>query len=225
MKRSLPFVSAGRFGGAGRFGRAGQVGNAGQVGSLSRFGNASQFMGVLGCWFAFSVLLLFTGSCSQRISAEATMLPPIIETDSASQKYNMQLDFMKHHFSGMLIVRRMPNEEIRILATTYFGLSLFDFALRGETFEVKSCIEPMKKEKILKLLEADFRQLFLPNQAARMTEKSKTFEKRISGRGFGKSIFSLSEYVDGKPKRVQIRHPWIRLTIQLDPLSDIQTSV
>ena len=36
---------------------------------------------------------------------------------------------MKHHFSGMLIVRQMPSNEIRILGSTYFRLSLFDFFL------------------------------------------------------------------------------------------------
>ena len=36
--------------------------------------------------------------------------------------------FHKHHFSGMLIVRQMPDNEIRILGSTYFGLSLFDFS-------------------------------------------------------------------------------------------------
>ncbi len=39
----------------------------------------------------------------------------------------MQLDFMKHHFSGLLIVRKLPDNEIRILASTYFGLSLLIF--------------------------------------------------------------------------------------------------
>ena len=58
---------------------------------------------------------------------------------------------MKHHMSGMLIVRRMPDNEIRIVASTYFGLSLFDFSLRNDQFTVNSCIEPMNKEKELKL--------------------------------------------------------------------------
>lgn len=58
----------------------------------------------------------------------STVLPAIELTQGeSSQKYNIQLDFMKHHMSGMLIVRRMPDNEIRIVASTYFGLSLFDF--------------------------------------------------------------------------------------------------
>ena len=105
--------------------------------------------------FVSLTVLLFLGiqvqtSCSPRISGEGSTMPPIIELTQGegSQKYNIQLDFMKHHMSGMLIVRRMPDNEIRIVASTYFGLSLFDFSLRDDQFNVNSCIEPMKKEKV-----------------------------------------------------------------------------
>lgn len=75
--------------------------------------------------YASWLLLLFILlSCSHRVTGEATALPPILQAEAQSQKYNLQLDFMKHHFSGMLIVRQMPDNEIRILGSTYFGLSL-----------------------------------------------------------------------------------------------------
>ena len=78
--------------------------------------------------YASWLLLLFILlSCSHRVTGEATALPPILQAEAQSQKYNLQLDFMKHHFSGMLIVRQMPDNEIRILGSTYFGLSLFDY--------------------------------------------------------------------------------------------------
>ena len=102
--------------------------------------------------FVSLTVLLFLGiqvqtSCSPRISGEGSTVPPVIELTQGeeSQKYNIQLDFMKHHMSGMLIVRRMPDNEIRIVASTYFGLSLFDFSLHDDQFNVNSCIEPMKK--------------------------------------------------------------------------------
>ena len=99
------------------------------------------------------ILYLFT-SCgsSKTIAGDATShVTPIICAEEYSQKYNMQLDFMKHHFSGLLIVRKLPDNEIRILASTYFGLSLFDFSLRENEFHVNSCIEPMKKKKMRKI--------------------------------------------------------------------------
>ena len=104
--------------------------------------------------YASWLLLLFILlSCSHRVTGEATALPPILQAEAQSQKYNLQLDFMKHHFSGMLIVRQMPDNEIRILGSTYFGLSLFDFSLHRDTFIVNSCMEPMRKKKMLKILD------------------------------------------------------------------------
>lgn len=170
--------------------------------------------------YASWLLLLFILlSCSHRVTGEATALPPILQAEAQSQKYNLQLDFMKHHFSGMLIVRQMPDNEIRILGSTYFGLSLFDFSLHRDTFIVNSCMEPMRKKKMLKILETDFKNLFLKSEKARIKKKSSTFEQRISGKGFGKTAFTLSNFVNGQAEKVQIKHPLIRLRIQLDKLN------
>ena len=114
----------------------------------------------------------------------------------------------------------MPDNEIRIVASTYFGLSLFDFSLHDDQFNVNSCIEPMKKEKVLKLLEMDFRRLFLNGKDVRVkaTEDNAT-QKRISGKGFGKSVVYITGDTPGDPAQIKIKHPWIRLTIRLDKLS------
>ena len=170
------------------------------------------------------VLCLLTSCASPKVvEGDASVhSAPIICAQEFSQKYNMQLDFMKHHFSGMLIVRELPDNEIRILASTYFGLSLFDFSLRNEEFQVNSCIEPMKKKKILQLLETDFKNLFLNGKNIRIKKKNSTFEKRVTGSGFGKSVFYLSEFVSGHPKQIKIKHPWLRLSIQLDNLKEKQ---
>ena len=163
-------------------------------------------------------------SCSPRMSGEGSTVLPAIELTQgeSSQKYNIQLDFMRHHMSGMLIVRRMPDNEIRIVASTYFGLSLFDFSLRNDQFTVNSCIEPMKKEKVLKLLEMDFRRLFLSEKGTRVkASKDSTTEKRTTGKGFGKSVVYITGNTPGDPAQIKIKHPWIRLTIRLDKLSNL----
>lgn len=168
------------------------------------------------------IFCLLTSCASSRHAGEgsATPVPPIIRAEAYSQKYNMQLDFMKHHLSGLLIVRKLPENEIRILASTYFGLSLFDFSLKDGEFLLNSIIEPMRKKKILLLLEADFKNLFAEGQHIRIKEKSSSFEKRVAGKGFGKSVFYLSEFVAEAPEQIRIKHPWLRLNIQLDKLKE-----
>lgn len=98
-------------------------------------------------------------------------------------------------------------------------VGLFDFSLHCDTFIVNSCIEPMRKKKMLKILETDFKNLFLKSEKAHIKKKSSTFEQRISGKGFGKTIFTLSGFVNGQAGKVQIKHPLIRLRIQLDKLN------
>lgn len=97
----------------------------------------------------FFLIVQLQTSCSPRISGEGGTVPPAIEltAEEGSQKYNIQLDFMKHHFSGMLIVRRMPENEIRILASTYFGLSLFDFPCVERISLSTAASLPCKKRK------------------------------------------------------------------------------
>lgn len=130
------------------------------------------------------ILHLFTSCTSSKIIERnaAFPIPPIICAKEYSQKYNMQLDFMKHHFSGLLIVRKLPENEIRILASTYFGLSLFDLSLRGDEFHVNSCIEPMKKKKILKLLETDFKNLFSNGTNIRIRKKAVPLKKEFQAK-------------------------------------------
>lgn len=169
----------------------------------------------------FILILYVLTSCvsSKVVSGDVSLeVAPIIRAEESSQKYNLQFDFMKHHFSGLLIVRKLPDNEIRIVASTYFGLSLFDFSLRGNEFHVNSCIEPMRKKKILRLLETDFKNLFLSENNLRIRKKSNTFEKRTTGSGFGKSVFYLSEFVAGQPEQIRIKHPWLRFSMQLKPL-------
>ncbi|NDV67005.1 hypothetical protein [Bacteroides sp. 224] len=168
------------------------------------------------------ILLLFCvagSSCSSGKKNSKAELPEIISTDSTSRKYNLQLDFMKHHFSGMLVARRMNTDEIRIIFTTYFGLSVFDFSLKGDSLHINSCIEPMRKKKVIELLERDFKLLLLPSAHTKVKEKSSTFEKRINGSGLGKAIISLSDFQEREPQCVEIKHPWIRLKIQLNQLT------
>ncbi len=169
-------------------------------------------------------LCLFASCASSKMADAGSSVPAVIRAEAYSQKYNMQLDFMKRHLSGILIIRKLPDKDIRIIASTYFGLSLFDFSFRGDTFHINNCIEPMQKKKVLQLLETDFKNLLLEGRNIHIKEKNDTFEKRATGNGFGKSVFYLSEFVAGHPEQIRIKHPWLRLSIQLNKLEESQVA-
>lgn len=158
-------------------------------------------------------LLLALLSCSSKV------LPaPLLKVDSEMQKFSMQISFKKQNFSGMLIVQRRAENEIRIVASAFFGPTLFDFGLRDEVFNVYSCIEPLRNNRIIKLFEHDFKKLFLPNQKFRKIELNEEFAEKISGRNFGKSIFRTYSSSSKDFKMLTIKHPWIGVSISLERL-------
>lgn len=94
----------------------------------------------------------------------------MVDASSRLCKYNMTVDFMRKHFSGLLLVKETPAGTYRTLFSTHFGLSLFDFEIGRDTLIVHHCVAPLKKKKILRLLQKDFSILFglnlLPEEKA-----------------------------------------------------------
>lgn len=171
--------------------------------------------------FVSLLLIIFIMSaCYPKIGKEMVSLPPIVNADTIVKKYNIQMDFMKRHLSGVLIVKRMGEHEVRLFASTYFGPSLFDLSICSDSLIVHNCIEPMRKKSVLRLLESDFKSIFFSQSTFKVKEKHGGFERRTRGCGFSKSIIELSTFVDGQPESIRIRHPWMRIKIQLDKLNE-----
>lgn len=163
--------------------------------------------------------LLLLISCSPKTYPPKVQEYPLINVDNKAQKYNLQLDFMRKHFNGILAIRKMEDKEIRIIAVTPFGLSLFDFGLKeNEEWTVYSCIEPMRKDKFLKILERDFKLLLLPERNFEKAETKDNYTKFAIGKGFSKSTIFVSpakENIDN----IKIKHAWwLGLTITLDKI-------
>lgn len=167
--------------------------------------------------YIIALVALGTGCSSTKYIYDPNSIIEI--TESSTQKYNLQLDFKKHHFSGMLLIKELNSGEIRIVGTTYFGMSLFDFSLSNGSFLVNSCIEPLKRKKLLLLLESDFRQLLLTNQRRKVKAKADYDRRYGFGRWFGKTFICINED-EGAVESVKLKHTWIGLQIQLDPIDN-----
>lgn len=165
-----------------------------------------------------SILLLMLSSCSSKVIPIGQGNPPLLGVDSEMQKFNMQLSFKKRSFSGMLIVQRRADCEIRMVASTYFGPTLFDFGLRDGQFIVYSCVELLQNHRVIQLFENDFKKLFLPDQKFRKTKACDEYNEKVSGRNFGKSVFQVHKIQGQNTKKVAIRHPWIGIAINLESL-------
>lgn len=159
------------------------------------------------------ILILVLSSCSSKV------LPtPLLKAGSDMQTFNMQINFKKQSFSGMLIVQHRTDNEIRIVASTFFGPTLFDFGLKDGQFNIYSCIEPLHNKGVIRLFENDFKKIFLSNQAFRKIKSHEEYTEHISGRIFGKSIFQTFKSQNNGFEKLTIKHPWIGVNISLERL-------
>lgn len=167
-------------------------------------------------YFLFFSILICIGltSCSKKLYPTGTENHALINVDNTVQKYNLKMDIRKNHMSGILAVRKMDSGEIRIVGVTQFGLSLFDFGLQGENWQVHSCIEPMRNKRFLNLLESDFKLLFLPDRKVKKIEQKDDYTKYIIGKWFTKSETKI--YTDTED--IEIKHPWINISIELEKI-------
>ena len=166
----------------------------------------------------FFFLFLSVGCSSYQWMEDCSV---IIEAQTEqSEKYNLQIDFRKHHFSGILLIKRMNSSEIRIIGATHFGLSLFDFSIKNNQFIINDCIEPLKKKKLLKLLERDFKQLLLSNQKRKIKSAVNTSKEFTYGKFIGKTKVKVNGEEIIPFFRVQLKHPMIGLVIILDPINE-----
>ena len=117
-------------------------------------------------------LLLFS-SCSPGIlknfrktdsfSVNRVDFYPFFPSADTTHLFNMQIDFRKNHFSGLLLIKSVQPDVYAIVFTTHFGMSVFDLEFDKGEFRVNYCIEALNKKNVVRLLENDFRILLFLN--------------------------------------------------------------
>ena len=158
-------------------------------------------------------IVLLSASCSSKLVVPTSVKPALVNIDSTMKQFNMQIDFKKQSFTGILIVHRRADCEIRIVASTYFGPTLFDFGLKDGELIVYNIIEPMQNKNLVKLFKNDFKNLFLVNRKFRKIKKYPDYTEKVSGRNFGKTKLHLYN-----SDKIIIKHPWIGINITLENL-------
>ncbi len=71
--------------------------------------------------------------------------------------YSTQVDVLKHHLSGLLFFKQMPDSSLRVVFASEMGLKFFDFAFTSDGGFVKHYMMPkMDKQVIVTTLRNDF---------------------------------------------------------------------
>lgn len=171
-------------------------------------------------YVSFFILLCYTTiSCSKSTYASRIESPSIVAVGTNVNKYNLNLNFGKKHFNGMIAVRQMDSKEIRIIGYTTFGLSLFDFGIVYETFIIHNCIEPMRNKKLLNILENDFKLLFLPNRDVKKIESQVDYTKFAKGKFLSKCVIISAIDSTTNNRNILIKHPYLKLSIELEEIN------
>jgi len=196
-------------------------------------------------------ILFFSCSCTPKIFrgfdssgkkwiAKSDLHPFVVDT---TLMYNMQIQYKKTDISGILLIKPVENQSIRMLFTSVAGLTVFDFELSETGYKVNRCLEVLQKKKVLNLFRKDFRALF--SYHLNSDFEAKVYKKEQSHIGYkvktqdGKAYFLIHEkqlekiempafvtsfhidyqnYINNFPKRILIMHPRLKLNMQLDQI-------
>lgn len=182
----------------------------------------------------------------ETIRVEKEQLPPMIDASANLCKYNMTIDFLRKHFSGLLLLKETGTGTYRALFSTHFGLSLFDLEIGADSLKVHHCVEPLNKRKILNLFYRDFQvllglnledenkatlhtgvrpdtdlvyQLSASGQKSyyRMNNKTGRIQEIRQGSGLRKITFRSLPDSTGQ-ESIRVRHTGLKLSIGLDAI-------
>lgn len=154
--------------------------------------------------------------------------------------YKAKIEVYKKNFGGILIIKKIAEDNHRIVFTTEFGSKLFDFQFEGDTFTKHFIVEDLDRKFIVNMLRHDFKWL-VKEQAtiigAYESEGNRIYnthaEKRFNYYFLGNESEQLEKIVnttktkekveinftssDGKiAEKIEIKHNNIKLKIDLE---------
>jgi len=92
-------------------------------------------------------------------------LYPVMERQGTKKEawFNISIQFFKSEQSGQLLVKQTNDTTTRVVFMTAVGFKIFDFAITPHDFTIHTCIDPLRKKNILRIMEKDFRLMFCTN--------------------------------------------------------------
>jgi hypothetical protein len=158
-----------------------------------------------------------------------------------STLYSTQVDILKHHLSGLLFFKQMPDSSIRVVFANEMGFKFFDFEFDKQgNFTKHYLMAKMDKKAVVKTLQQDFALVLLrPDlQAAHVaaysryryivvpTEKGNNYYvtdtactklvriEKSSRRKPAVTVW-MQHYNNGVPDTINIRHEHFKFNISL----------
>ena len=117
------------------------------------------------------ILIIIIPSCSlsatkgllQNVPKKEYVVNDFFSDIEKDYVYKARLQILKHHFGGILIIKKIEENHHRIVFTTEFGNKLFDLELIDDEFKVNYVFDKLNKKFVLNMLEQDFQTLISQN--------------------------------------------------------------
>lgn len=170
-------------------------------------------------------------------TSEKWVMNPYFSDISRDYVYKVSIDFRKHSFSGILVIKKIDEQQHRIVFTTEMGNKLMDFSLMKNDFEVHHIVDALDRKLFISMLKRDFKTLIteqIPVSKSFAADQQKIYKTELfkkphyyfyneqqlnkivsTSRGKEKSSFQFLEVLNSNAKKIQILHNNYQLTITL----------
>lgn len=80
-----------------------------------------------------------------------------------SHIYKAEVNVVGNEFSGLLVLKTMPDSSRRVVFTSETGPTLFDFEFKRDSFRVRYCLKKLNRKAVIRTLRKDFELLLMEN--------------------------------------------------------------
>lgn len=95
----------------------------------------------------------------QSTSTSVQITNPYFSDVDHDYVYKASITLFDNQFGGILIIKKIKKNNHRIVFTTEFGNTIFDFSFEDDGFKVNRILKEMDRKLLLNILEKDFRSL------------------------------------------------------------------
>ena len=107
--------------------------------------------------FSVSVsLILYAGSCMPRLLISSAEESAEVASSDIVRDFTFKAG--RHELSGLMMIRNVGPDAVRVVATTYFGMSLFDMTVTKDSYTMNSVAEPLSGKAFSQFLAMKLRK-------------------------------------------------------------------
>lgn len=136
----------------------------------------------------------------------------------ANTLYSTQVDILKHHLSGLLFFKQMPDSSLRVVFANEMGFKFFDFEFTRDGGFVKHYMLPkMDKKAVVKTLRSDFELVLLrPDLSKAHVMQDSTYHYTVVPTAKGNNYYITDtaceqlERIEKSSKRKPVVKVWLK---------------